>query len=50
MARKGFTAEQIGVALRQADAGTSVGEICCGCVEAIVHRLSGALVVLAPTR
>jgi putative transposase len=28
MARKGFTEEQIGVALRQADAGASVGEIC----------------------
>lgn len=28
MPRKGFTEEQIGVALRQADAGTSVGEIC----------------------
>ncbi len=28
MARKGFTEEQIGVALRQADAGTPVGEIC----------------------
>lgn len=28
MARKGFTEEQIGFALRQADAGTSVGEIC----------------------
>lgn len=28
MARKGFTEEQIGLALRQADAGTPAGEIC----------------------
>ena len=28
MARKGITEEQIGVALRQAEAGTSVAEIC----------------------
>jgi putative transposase len=28
MARKGFTEEQIGFALRQADAGTSVSDIC----------------------
>jgi hypothetical protein len=28
MARKGFTEEQIGVALRQADAGNAVGDIC----------------------
>jgi putative transposase len=28
MARKGFTEEQIGVALRQVDAGTAVGDIC----------------------
>lgn len=28
MASKRFTEEQIGAALRQADAGTSVGEIC----------------------
>jgi putative transposase len=28
MPRKGFTEEQIGVALRQADAGTAVGDIC----------------------
>ena len=28
MARKGYSEEQIGVALRQADAGTPVGEIC----------------------
>jgi putative transposase len=28
MARKGFTEAQIGVALRQAEAGTAVGDIC----------------------
>jgi putative transposase len=28
MARKGYTEEQIGFALRQADAGTPVAEIC----------------------
>ncbi len=40
MARKGFTEERIGVALRQADAGTQVGEICrkLGITEPMFYR------------
>lgn len=40
MAKKGFTEEQIGFALRQAEAGTSVGEICrkMGVSEATFYR------------
>lgn len=40
MARKGYTEEQIGVALRQADAGTAVPEICrkLGIAEATFYR------------
>ena len=40
MARKGFTEEQIGFALRQAEAGTTVPEICrkLGISEATFYR------------
>jgi putative transposase len=40
MARKGFTEEQIGFALRQAEAGTAVPEICrkLGISEATFYR------------
>jgi putative transposase len=40
MARKGYTEEQIGFALRQAEAGTSVAEICrkMGVAEATFYR------------
>ena len=40
MARKGFTEEQIGVAIRQAEAGTAVPEICrkLGIAEATFYR------------
>ena len=40
MARKGFTDEQIGFALRQAEAGTAVTEICrkLGISEATFYR------------
>ena len=40
MARKGYTEEQIGFALRQAEAGTPVAEICrkMGIAEATFYR------------
>jgi len=40
MARKGYTEEQIGFALRQAEAGTPVSEICrkLGVAEATFYR------------
>ena len=40
MGRKGFTEEQIGVAIRQAEAGTAVPEICrkLGIAEATFYR------------
>jgi putative transposase len=40
MARKGYTEEQIGFALRQAEAGTAVSEICrkMGVAEATFYR------------
>jgi putative transposase len=40
MARKGFTEEQIGFALRQAEAGTAVADICrkLGVSEATFYR------------
>ena len=40
MVRKGFTEEQIGLALRQAEAGTGVSEICrkLGIAEATFYR------------
>ena len=40
MARKRYTEEQIGVALRQADSGTAVAEICrkLGVAEATFYR------------
>ncbi len=40
LARKGFTEEQIGLALRQAEAGTAVPEICrkLGISEATFYR------------
>ena len=40
MARKGYTEEQIGFALRQAESGTAVAEICrkLGVAEATFYR------------
>jgi putative transposase len=40
MARKGYTEEQIGFALRQAESGTAVAEICrkLGIAEATFYR------------